>query len=181
MPNKWPLGFPEAMAVDESGWVTLVPHRVTRPLGHRAEALRALSHRGGEFPGRRTGARVRRRLTLVQGFAGPELPAHLLAERTGKHDHPILVALAAAHHDLAAARVEVVDADGIDVAEVDLQHVAVEEQDGGQGLVPGAGGDATVDDEMGEEGLDLRHAHFLRVAPPAGGAVEAYELLVQER
>jgi hypothetical protein len=63
------------------------------------------------------------------------------------------------------------------VAEVHLQHVAVEEEHGGQRLVLGAGGDVAIDREVSEESLDFGEAHVTGVPPPVGGAMEADELL----
>src|SRR5439155_26688283 len=68
-------------------------------------------------------------------------------------------------------------ADGVEVAEVDLQDVPIQEQDGREGLVLGAGGDTTVDGEVGEEGFDVGVRQVFGMAPAVGGAVEADELL----
>lgn len=56
-------------------------------------------------------------------------------------------------------------ADGVEgEVEVDPEDLAVEEEDGAEGLVLGGGGDAPFDGEVGEEGFDLRRAHFAGVA-----------------
>lgn len=44
------------------------------------------------------------------------------------------------------------------------EHLTVEEEDGGEGLVLGGGGDALLDGEVGKEGFDFGGAHFTGVA-----------------
>ena len=46
----------------------------------------------------------------------------------------------------------------------DVEYVAVEEQDGAEGLVLGGGGDVVLGDEVGDVGVDFCDAHFARVA-----------------
>jgi len=56
-------------------------------------------------------------------------------------------------------------ADGIDGGgQFDAQDVVVEEEDGGEGLVLGGGGDVFVNGEVGEEGFDFGRVHFGGVA-----------------
>ena len=46
-----------------------------------------------------------------------------------------------------------------DVRQVYFEHVAVEKEDGAEGLVLGRGGDVFVHSEVGEKGFDLWYAH----------------------
>ena len=56
-------------------------------------------------------------------------------------------------------------ADGINgVVELLVEHFAVEEEQGAEGLILGGGGDVPLDGQVGQEGLDLRGAHLLGVA-----------------
>ncbi len=48
--------------------------------------------------------------------------------------------------------------------QLDVEDVAIEEEDGADRLILGGGGGFTFDDEMGDELVDLRDAHFARVA-----------------
>ena len=48
--------------------------------------------------------------------------------------------------------------------EVYFEDVAVEEEDGAEGLVLGGGGGFTFNDEVGDELVDFRGGHFARVA-----------------
>lgn len=45
-----------------------------------------------------------------------------------------------------------------------MEDVAVEEEEGGEGLVLGGGGDILFDSEMGDEGLNFGDAHVFGVA-----------------
>jgi hypothetical protein len=58
-----------------------------------------------------------------------------------------------------------VGADGVEVAEVDLQDVAVQGEDGRERLVLRAGGDVAMHGEMGEEGFDVGPGQVFGVAP----------------
>ena len=59
-------------------------------------------------------------------------------------------------------------ANGVEGAEVEVEHVAVEEEQGGEGLVLGARRDVLVDGEVGEEPLDLGGAQVLGWRKPSG-------------
>ena len=50
------------------------------------------------------------------------------------------------------------------LVEFDVEGVAVEEEDGADGLILGGGGGFAVDDEVGDELVDLGDTHFTRVA-----------------
>ena len=54
--------------------------------------------------------------------------------------------------------------DAVEPGKVDLQHVAVQEQEGAQGLVLGRGRDVAAHGQRGEEAGDLWGAHLGRVA-----------------
>ena len=58
-----------------------------------------------------------------------------------------------------------------------MKNVAVEEKQSSEGLVLGAGGDVTVDGQMGEESFDLGGAHVDGVAEAFRSLVEADVLL----
>jgi hypothetical protein len=68
-------------------------------------------------------------------------------------------------------------AGGVERAEVDVQHVAGEEEPGAEGLVLRPGPDVLRDGEVGEETLDVGGAELERVAPAVRALVEAEELL----
>ena len=57
-------------------------------------------------------------------------------------------------------------ADGYEssVVQLNLQNIAVEKEDGADGLVLGGGGDSFLIDEVGDEGVDLVHAHLAGMA-----------------
>ncbi len=162
----------------------------------------------------------------MQGQPPSGLFGDRLGGRGGQHDDPVLVALALAHDDLAARRIDVLDAEpaalhepeagavhqashqairfmrrqpvqsgqeqphflarqnhgqtpaaagaeGINVPEVEMEHVAVEEEQGREGLVLRAGRDAALHGEEGEEALDLLGAHRVGMAEALRRFVEA--------
>jgi hypothetical protein len=49
-----------------------------------------------------------------------------------------------------------------------MQHILIKEHDGAESLVLGAGGDAAVDCQVGQEGRDLVLPHVTGVDPTAG-------------
>jgi hypothetical protein len=48
--------------------------------------------------------------------------------------------------------------DGVKFTKVDTKNIAIEEEDGREGLVLRAGGDAMLDGEIGEKGFDMGSA-----------------------
>ena len=50
------------------------------------------------------------------------------------------------------------------LVEFDVEGVAVEEEDGADGLILSGGGGFPIHDEVGDELVDLCHSHFTRVA-----------------
>ena len=52
--------------------------------------------------------------------------------------------------------------------ELRFQEVSEEEEQGGEGLILGAGSDVAFDGEVGEKGVDLVVAHFRGMHPAAG-------------
>src|SRR5262249_7759517 len=68
-------------------------------------------------------------------------------------------------------------AGGVEGPEVEPEHVAVEEEEGGERLVLGAGGDAAFEGEVAEELFDLGGAEVAGVSPAVGGLGEAGGLL----
>ena len=54
--------------------------------------------------------------------------------------------------------------DVVEPWELDAEHLAIEEEQGAQGLVLGGGSDFVVNGERGQEGGDLGGAHLSRVA-----------------
>jgi hypothetical protein len=67
-------------------------------------------------------------------------------------------------------------ANGIEVAQVDPQDLAVKVKDGGVRLVLGAGRDPAVDGEVSEERLDLGGGEVFGLAPGGRGPGEVDEL-----
>ena len=57
--------------------------------------------------------------------------------------------------------------DGVDF-KLGLQDFAEQEEEGGEGLVLSAGGDLSIDGEVGEEGVDLAVSHLSGVDPATG-------------
>ena len=165
-------------------------------------------------------------IPFVQGQAAASLFGDRLGRRGRQHDDAVLVALALAHDDLAARRIDVLDAEpaalhepeagavhqpghqtirfvrrqpvqagqepphflagqdhgqtavavgakGVHVAEIEVEHVTVEEEEGGEGLILGTGRDAALHGEEGEEALDLLGAHRVGMAEAVGRFVEA--------
>jgi hypothetical protein len=66
---------------------------------------------------------------------------------------------------------------GVEISNVALQHIAVEEQDSGQGLVLRAGGDVTLDGQVREKRFDIGRGKVLWMAEAFGRSGEAKELL----
>jgi hypothetical protein len=64
-------------------------------------------------------------------------------------------------------------ADGVEGLEVEAQDVAIEEEQGGQGLVLGAGPDVALGGQVGEEGFDLGGAEGGRMAEGGADLAEA--------
>jgi hypothetical protein len=55
-------------------------------------------------------------------------------------------------------------AQGTDRSQILVQHLAVEEQRGAEGLILGRGVDVLLHRQMGERGFDFRRAHFVGMA-----------------
>ena len=78
------------------------------------------------------------------------------------------------HHDgnVSAS----VPADGVECAQFELQHVAIQEEKGRECLILCAGGNATLQGQVCEERLDFGGGHVFGMFPASRCAVEADEL-----
>jgi hypothetical protein len=66
---------------------------------------------------------------------------------------------------------------GMEVTDVALEHVPIEEKEGGQSLILRAGGDVTLHGEVSEELFDLGSPQAVRVAEALSRPVEADEVV----